>query len=181
MNNLDIAANRGTAKWSGRVQVARMLWNVISPLFRLSPRPLWAWRRMLLRAFGAEVGSEVHVYPTVRITMPWNIRIGDQAAIGDRAILYALGPIEIGPRATISQGAHLCAGTHDITLLDRPLVKSPITIGAEAWIAADAFIGPGVKVGERAIVGARSVAMKDIAPGWIAVGNPAHPIRKHNP
>ncbi len=110
--------------------------------------------------------------------MPWNLDIGDQAAVGDRAIIYALGPISIGPRATVSQGAHLCAGTHDVTRTDRPLLKPPIEIGAEAWVAADAFVGPGVKVGVRAIVGARAVVVKNVEPGWIVVGNPARPIRK---
>jgi len=106
--------------------------------------------------------------------------LSDQCAVGDRAILYALGPITIGPRATISQGAHLCAGTHDISYPDRPLLKPPITIGADAWIAADAFIGPNVLVGDGAIVGARAVVMKDVPGNTTVVGNPAHPIKKRD-
>lgn len=180
MSELDVVANRNAIKWSRSALVARMLWRAALPLFRLSPRPLWGWRRMLLRIFGAKVGEEVHVYPTVRVNIPWNIEIGDRAAVGDRAILYALGPIRIGPRTTISQGAHLCAGTHDITLPDRPLLKLPIEIGADVWIAADAFVGPGVTVGARAIAGARAVVVKDVGPGRIVAGNPARVIRKEN-
>ena len=178
MNELDVAANRKASKWSRREQVARVLWGAALPMFRLSPRPFWGWRRMLLRVFGAKIGRDVHIYPSVRITMPWNLEICAQAAIGDRAILYALGPISIGPRATVSQGAHLCAGTHDILRPDRPLLKPPIIIGPDAWIAADTFVGPGVTVGARAIAGARAVVVKDINPGWIVAGNPARPIRK---
>ena len=178
---IHVAANRATKKWTRREQAGRLLWALASPIFRLSPRPFWGWRRLLLRAFGARIGRAVHVFPSARITIPWNLELGDQCAVGDRAILYALGPITVGPRATVSQGAHLCAGTHDITDANRPLLKPPITIGADAWIAADAFIGPNVTIGERTIVGARAVVMKDFPPDTIVVGNPARTIRKFQP
>jgi putative colanic acid biosynthesis acetyltransferase WcaF len=176
--NVDVVCNRSARKYSGKVLVARVLWAAVFPFFRFSPRPLWGWRRMLLRVFGADVGRGAHVYPTARITMPWNIEIGNMAAIGDRAILYALGHITIGERATVSQYAHLCAGSHDISKPDRKLLKPPIRIGADAWIAADAFVGPGVSVGARAIVGARAVVVKNVAPDDVVVGNPARSIRR---
>lgn len=164
-------------KWGIAVQCKRMLWAFAWPAFRLSPRPLWGWRRMLLTMFGARIGSGAHIYPTVRIMMPWNIVVGADAAIGDRAIIYALGTISIGERATVSQGAHLCAGTHDIYDIKRPLLTPPILIEREAWICADAFVGPGVTIGEGSILGARAVAMKSVPAGVVAVGNPAHIIK----
>lgn len=173
MTDLDIDKNRRTRKWSRREQVSRVLWAAAHPFFRLSPRPLWGWRRWMLSRFRATIGAQVHVYPNVRITMPWNLTIGDHAAVGDRAILYALGPIEIKARATISQGAHLCAGTHDISLPDRPLVKSPITVGEDVWVAADAFVGPGVTLGKGSILGARAVVVRDVPPHAVMAGNPA--------
>lgn len=174
---VDVTANRSATKWSRRELLLRLLWGTLHPAFRFSPRPFWAWRRLLLRMFGARIGRDVHIYPTVRIVVPWNLDIGDQAAVGDRAILYALGKITLGPRVTISQGAHLCAGTHDISRPDRPLVKAPIDVAADAWVAADAFVGPGVAIGQGAIVGARAVAMKDVAKRTIVAGNPAKVIR----
>lgn len=135
---------------------------------------------MLLRLFGASVADNVHIYPTVRIAIPWNLTIGTHAAVGDRAILYALGPIRIGERCTISQGAHLCAGTHDYRDPTMPLVKSPITIGDDAWICADAFVGPGVTVGKFAIVGARAVVMNNVDENVIVIGNPAREIRRRS-
>ena len=172
----DVATNRAARKWTRREQAARVLWALATPLFRLSPRPLWGWRRALLRAFGATVGPGVHVYPTARITMPWNLTLGANAAVGDRAILYALGPIRLGARATVSQYAHLCAGSHDWRAPAMPLTKPPIAIGADAWICADAFVGPGVTLGAGTILGARAVAMKDTPPGAILAGNPARQI-----
>jgi putative colanic acid biosynthesis acetyltransferase WcaF len=169
---VNVTANRMTPSWSNREMLARVLWAAVTPLFRCSPRPLWGWRRALLRLFGAQIGGQVHVYPTVRITMPWHLRIGDQTAIGDCATLYALGPVHIGARVTISQNAHLCAGTHDRHRADRPLVKSPIWIGDDAWVCADAFVGPGVTIGAAAVLGARAVAMRDLDAGSVGYGNP---------
>lgn len=174
---IDISANRRKQKWSRREQAGRLLWALARPAFSWSPRPLWGWRRMLLRLFGARVGREVHIYPTVRITIPWNVTIGDYSAVGDRALLYSLGRITIGERVTISQQAHLCAGTHDYRKPDFPLVKAPIGISAGVWICADAFVGPNVVVGKGAILGARGVAMKNVPPGVIAAGNPARVVK----
>jgi putative colanic acid biosynthesis acetyltransferase WcaF len=176
-HRIDVSENRGARKWTHCEQVGRLLWTLASPFFILSPRPLWGWRRAMLRAFGARVGAGAHVYPSVRITIPWHLDLGEQCAVGDRAILYALGPITVGARATISQGAHLCAGSHDLSRPDRPLTKLPITIEADAWIAADAFVGPGVTVAQGAVVGARAVVVKDVPPGQVVVGNPARIIR----
>lgn len=178
---INVSANRRAVKWSRRELWGRILWGLVYPLFRFSPRPFfWGWRRMLLQLCGGTIGRDVHVYPSVRITMPWNLEIGDQSAIGDRVTLYALGKITIGPRVTISQGAHLCAGTHDWRNPSMPLQKLPIEVGADAWICADAFIGPDVKVGEEAIVGARGVVTNQVQRRTIVAGNPAREIGKRN-
>ncbi len=171
-----VAQNRASQKWSKRALAARLAWALIQPLFRFSPRPLWGWRRMLLRLFGAQIGADVHVFPTVRITIPWNLSIGAASALGDRVIVYALGPISIAERVTVSQGAHLCAGSHDWKSPAMTLLKPPIKIGSDAWICADAFVGPNVEIGARAIVGARAVAMKDVPESAIVAGNPARQI-----
>ena len=169
---VDISANRRARNYGRREQLGRVLWWLATPLFRFSPRLLWGWRAALLRLFGAEVGAQVHVFPSVRIAMPWNLRLGDQVAVGDHAILYALGVISIGDRATVSQRAHLCAGTHDHRDPARPLLRQPIGIGADAWVCADAFVGPKVRIGPGAILGARAVAMRDLPGGTTGYGNP---------
>lgn len=173
MSMIDVEENRSAAKWTAQEKMGRVLWQLILPLFKWSPRIFWAWRRAILRMFRAKVGPGVHVYPTVKITIPWNLEFGAYSAVGDCAILYALGPIRIGERVTISQGAHICAGTHDLRDSARPLLKPPIDIGEDTWICADAFIGPGVVVGPRSVVGARAVVMKSVAAGKVVAGNPA--------
>ena len=128
--------------------------------------------------FGAKIGKRVHLFPSVRIAIPWNLDIRDDAAIGDGAILYSLGSITIGARATISQYVHLCAGSHDHRVSTFDLLKPSITIGAEAWICADTFVGPGVSIGDRTILGARAVAVSNLRDDVIAAGNPARIIKE---
>jgi putative colanic acid biosynthesis acetyltransferase WcaF len=177
-DELDIGANRLAPNWSGRELLGRALWEIVRvPLFAWTPRPFWAWRRGLLRLFGARIGRDVRICSSVQIAVPWTIRIDDEASVGDGAILYGLGPIVIGAQATVSQHAHLCAGTHDYRTQALPLVKSSITIGPGAWICADAFVGPDVTIGQFAILGARGVAVADVPPWTIAAGNPARPLR----
>ena len=175
-DRLDIAANRRAAKWTRRELFRRFLWELAQPVLHLIPRHFWGLRRWLLRLFGAQVGREVRIHRTVRIAIPWTLRIDDEAAIGDWVQIYNLGQISIGAQATVSQGAHLCAGTHDHRRLDLPLVKCTIEIGRGAWICADAFVGPDVTVGDFAIVGARAVVVRDVAPGAIVAGNPARVV-----
>lgn len=170
---IDIAGNRQARKYSAGAQAARIAWALARPAFAWSPRPFWGWRRFLLRLFGAKVGRDVHVYPSVRIAMPWNLTVGEESAIGDRALVYNLGPARIGSRVTISHQAHLCGGTHDHRDPRFELQKCAVTVEDGAWICADAFIGPNVTVGTNAIVAARAVVTKDVDPGMIVAGNPA--------
>lgn len=173
---LNIEDNRGAQKYAVWDLVRRVLWMIGQYAFRWSPRTAFGWRRFVLRLFGAEVGKGVHIYSSATIYYPWNLRVGDWSAIGEGALIYNLGPVTIGERVTISQRAHLCAGTHDHTDPAMPLRKPPIGVEDQAWVCADAYVGPGVVVGEGAIVGARAVAVQDVEAWTIVAGNPAHYI-----
>lgn len=156
----------------------RALWGVVyALLFRPSPRPLHAWRATLLRLFGAQIGAHVHVYAKAKVWAPWNLRIDDNVGVADDAELYTMALIHIKTRAVISQGAYLCAGTHDYESPDFQLVALPITVGERAWVCAQAFVGPGVTVGDGAVIGARSVVTRDL-PAWtVCAGNPCRPLK----
>ena len=126
------------------------------------------------------MGKHVHIHPSVRVFIPWNLQIGDWSSIGFDALIYSLGTVKIGCKVTVSQRAHLCAGSHDFRDSAMPLLKLPITIGDEAWICADAFVGPGVEVGHSAVVGARAVVVRNVDAGAIVGGNPAKVIGKRS-
>lgn len=177
-SRLQIDANRKARKYPPRIQAARVLWAVGRVLFRVIPRPLHVLRIPLLRLFGARIGRNVHISNSAIIYFPWELVVGDESAIGDWAYVYNLAELRIGRRVTISQRAHLCGGTHDYRDPGMPLVRCPIEVGDDAWICADAFVGPGVAVGAGAIIGARAVVMKDVEAWQIVVGNPARVVRK---
>jgi len=174
--SIDNAGNRSARKYSRREQLLRVTWTFGHWLLVLSPRPFFAWRRMVLRMFGARVGAQVHVYPSTRIVMPWNVELGDWAAIGEDACLYSLGKIRVGAHCTVSYRAHLCAGTHDFRDPALPLLRPPIDIRPGAWIGTEAFIGPGVTVGDAALVGARAVVVRNVPERAVVAGNPARVI-----
>lgn len=178
MDKLDIAENRAARKYSLAVQFARVAWGIGRLFFRLTPRPLYGLRRTILKCFGAKVGAQVNIANTALIYFPWNLEIGNWSAIGEHAYIYNLGPVQIGERATVSQRAHLCAGSHDYTQASLPLLTPGITVGDQVWICADAFIGPGVTVGEGAVVGACSVVAKPVEAWTVVAGNPARSIKK---
>jgi putative colanic acid biosynthesis acetyltransferase WcaF len=160
-----------------RMKARRALWSFVqSTLFRLSPHTASDFRAFLLRLFGARVGRHCMIRRTATVYYPWLLTLGDLTSLGDGATVYNLGAVTIGSRVTISQLAYLCAGTHDHRLLTMPLLTPPITIGDDAWICARAFVGPGVTVGEGAILAACGVSFEALEPWSIYVGNPA--IRK---
>lgn len=70
--------------------------------------------------------------------------------------------------------------TNDYEDPDFPLVARPITIGARAWIAAEAFVAPGVTIGEGAVLGACAVATRGIPPWTVAIGNPAQVVKQRS-
>lgn len=163
-------------------RLQRLVWNIVWALFyRLSPRPLHAWRSFLLRLFGARMGPNCHFYPGSRIWAPWNLVCADQVSAGDGAEIYNPAPMIFGSHAIVSQGAYICGATHDFDDPAFPLLAYSMHIGAYAWICARACVGPGVNVGEGAVLGLGSVASRDLDPWGVYAGAPAVRVkeRKH--
>ncbi len=163
------------ASFSLTNRMARALWGAVWMLFfRPSPPPFHAWRRLLLRMFGAQLGKNVNVYPGAKIWAPWSLTVGNRVGIASGVKLYNMAPIAIGDNCVISQGAHLCCGSHDIDSPNFQLVAKPITLANHVWVCAEAFVGPDVSIAEGCVLGARTVVMKSIADPWtVWIGNPA--------
>ena len=141
---------------------------------------LYGWRRFLLRLFGAKIGKGVNILPSCRVWQPWNLSIGDFSCLSEDVECYTVDRISIGAQVVISQGSYLCTASHDISSPTMALVHSPIVIEQQAWVASRVFIGPGVSVGEGAIIAACSVVTKDVAPWAVVAGNPARFIKKRS-
>lgn len=181
MTPLDAAAAHpatGGPSFSLSHRLYRALWAFTWFLFaRWTPPAMRGWRRWLLVRFGARAARQVYVYGSATIWSPANLTLGDYATIGPGAIIYNMAPITLGAHAVVSQRAHLCAGSHDIDDPNFQLVVRPITIGAGAWVAAEAFVGPGVTVGDGAVLAARGCAFRDLEAGCVYSGNPATMLR----
>jgi putative colanic acid biosynthesis acetyltransferase WcaF len=159
-------------------RVVRVVWRIVwLAMAAWTPPQFRGWRRFLLRIFGARIAKTADIYGSARIWLPSNLEMGEFSNLGPRADCYCMAQITFGPRATVSQGAYLCAGTHDVDDPNMQLMAKPIILGENCWIAADAFVGPGVTVGDGAVLGARAVTFRDLEPNMIYVGNPAQPTR----
>lgn len=178
-NYQDLKLFNVPADFRGRSAFIVQLWWIVETIFfKTSPQAFYAWRRMLLRLFGASIGKGVKIRPSVTVTYPWKVTIKEHSWIGDKAVLYSLGEIKIGSSVVVSQKCYLCTGSHDYTSPDFTIHSSPIVIEDQAWLATDVFIGPGVKVGKGAVVGARSSVFKNIEGGLVYAGNPLAIIKK---
>lgn len=159
-------------------KIARSAWQIAwLLLYRPTPRIFHAWRCFLLRLFGAKLGKSVHPYPSARIWAPWNLEMGDHACLSEGVDCYSVAKITIGAHSTVSQYSFLCTASHDHSVAAMPLLAAPIKIGERVWITADVFVGPGVTIGDGAVVTARSSVFSDLPPLMVARGNPAMPVK----
>ena len=174
----EAASRTGGASFTLRLRAERALFLVCWTLLAAwTPPMLRGWRRGLLRLFGAQMERGANVYASVRIWHPRLLAMGEHATLGPRVNCYNQAQVTLGAFAIVSQDATLCAGTHDYEDPDFQLRTRPIVVGAHAWVAAEAFVGPGVHVGDHAVLGARGVACKDLAGGVVHAGNPARAIK----
>jgi len=160
-------------------RLQRLVWGIVWLLFyRTSPRPFHAWRSMLLRLFGAKMGPNCHFYPGSRVHSPWNLECADQVTAGDGAEIYNPAPIKLGSHAILSQGCYVCGATHDFDDPAFPLMAFAMEIGPYAWVCARACVGPGVNVGEGAVLGLASVASRNLDPWTVYAGAPAVRVKE---
>ena len=163
-------------------RVQRLMWNVCWTVFyRISPRPFFAWRALLLRAFGAKLGPNCKFYPSSRVWAPWNLICADLVAVGDDAEIYNPAPMRLGSHAIVSQGGYLCGATHDFDDPAFPLLAYAMEVGPYAWVCARACVAPGVNVGEGAVLGLASVATRDLEPWGVYAGSPAVKVKQRQP
>jgi putative colanic acid biosynthesis acetyltransferase WcaF len=160
-------------------KLGRVLWGTAwCLLFRPTPRLAFGWRRMLLRLFGATIGRNARISPSVRIWAPWNLSVGAEASLAHCVDCYCVDRLSIGAHATVSQYALLCTAGHDLADPHMRLTSAPIRIADQAWICAGAYIGPGITVGQGGVAAARAVVTRDVPPWTVVAGNPARVIRE---
>ena len=162
----------------GKSKLTVQLWWIVqSSLFNLSPQVLYGWRRFLLRLFGAKIGKDVLIRPSVKVTYPWKLSIDEYSWIGDNVVLYTLGVIQIGKNVVVSQKSYLCTGLHKYDKKEFPIYSEAIIINDQCWLATDVYVAPGVTIGKGTVVGARSSVFKDLPSGKVCIGSPAKVLK----
>lgn len=166
-------------KISFKNKLARVIWFLFwAVAFRPTPVLMHRWRRAVLIIFGAKISKEVHVYPSASIWAPWNLTMCEGSCLSHGVICYNVAPVHVGKNATVSQYSNLCTATHDYTDPSMPLMVASIYIEDNAWITADVFVGPGVTIGEGAVINSRSTVFSDIEPWTVAKGYQARSYKK---
>ena len=180
MNDTKIDLSKYHNSLSRKHQVIRLLWGIVWGLLaRPLPRSLGlGWKRSLLRLFGAKIHPTAVVYSSAKIYFPRNLIMDAYSCLASDVDCSNVDVIHIGANTTVSQGTFLCTASHDITNPLNPLITAPILIEDQAWVAADAFVGMGVTIGQGAVVGARAAVFKDVEPWTVVGGNPAKFIKK---
>lgn len=175
----NIKSFRVPSGFRGRSAVyVQIWWFVEGTFFKFSPQFLYGFRRWVLRFFGAKIGEGVIIRPSVKVTYPWKVTLGDHVWIGDDVVLYSLGEIVVGDNTVISQRSYICAGDHDYTNSSFAIRANPVHIGQSNWIATDVYVAPGVTIGNGNVIGARSSVFKDLPDSMVCLGSPCRPIKR---
>ncbi|MEO1621954.1 MAG: WcaF family extracellular polysaccharide biosynthesis acetyltransferase [Cyanobacteria bacterium J06632_3] len=163
----------------GASLIKQLLWYYIgSPLVMSYWLPMSGIKVRILRQFGASIGDGVRIKPGVRIKFPWRLIVADHCWLGEGAWIDNLAPVTLGSNVCLSQGTYLCTGNHDWSKPTFDLRLGPISIEQSAWIGARAVVGPGVTVGEGAVLTLNSVASRSLESWQVYVGNPCQSIKK---
>ncbi|MCJ2187472.1 LbetaH domain-containing protein [Novosphingobium beihaiensis] len=169
----------GAPSFTLKHRIFRFCWAIVWALFASwTPPFMHRWRIALLNRFGAQVDRSCFIYGSVRVWYPPHLTMESHSTLGPRVDCYCMSPVRIGAYTVVSQGAFLCTGTHDFRSPEFQIYSRPISIGALCWICADAFVGPGVTVGEGVVLGARAAAFSDLEQWMVYSGNPAQPVKK---
>lgn len=171
---------QGTATFNGapsfplRHRLLRALWTLTWTLFAAwTPPPFHRWRIFLVNLFGGRVHPKCSIYGSVRIWYPPNLTMERGAALGPGVQCYCMAPVVLRAFAVVSQRAFLCTGTHNIYSPEFQIAARAIEIGENSWVAAEAFVGPGVIVGPGAVLAARAAAFQRLEAWGVYRGNPA--------
>lgn len=172
----DLRAFSGSANFSPLRKIQLGSWYFVQHIiFKFTFTPPWI-RRLLLKLFGATVGSRVLIRRGVRIHFPWMLELGDNCWIGEDVWIINHKKVTIGSDVCISQRTIICSGGHDYRSASLEYSHKPIAIRDGAWICLDAKVLPGVTIGECSVVSAGEVVRKSLPDYSILIDGQVRPI-----
>lgn len=159
--------------------IKRFLWYFTNILFlKNALNPCNRFKIVLLKIFGAKLGSNITIKPSVNIKYPWRLSIGNNVWIGENVWIDNLADVVIGNNVCISQGAMLLCGNHNYKKTTFDLMVGNIVLKEGSWVGAQSIVCPNVTLHENSILTVGSVAVHDLEANGIYQGNPAKKIRE---
>ncbi len=156
----------------------RLVWYCVNAVWINSAFPISRIKVILLRMFGARIGSGVVIKPHVNIKYPWKLVIGDHVWIGEKVWIDNLATVVIEDNVCVSQGALLLCGNHNYKKSTFDLMVGEIKLEKGVWIGAKATVCPGVTCHSHAVLAVGSVATENLQADKVYQGNPAHFVRE---
>lgn len=135
-------------------------------------------REDALAALLPNAGARINVQPPFFCDYGFNIHTGQHVYFNAHCTVPDACEVRIGSHCLLGPGMQLLTPLHPLGPVQRRgrECRAPITIGDDVWIVG-ALVLAGVRIGSGAVVGAGSVAARDIPERVLAVGNPCRVLR----
>src|ERR1700758_4016478 len=134
-----------------------------------------------------EIGRWVHIGDknTIRCH-EGSLRFGDKDVLGRDNVINTYLDIELGDSVLMADWVYVCDFDHimdniNVPIKDQGIVKSPVRIGADTWLAAKCTVLRGSIIGRGCVLGSHSVVKGHIPDYSIAVGAPAKGVKNRKP
>ena len=123
------------------------------------------------------------VHPTSVFKSPENIKRGSRCpGLSPYGYFDARNGIEIGENTWIGPGVSIISMNHSLQDYHQYVPSTPVIVGRNCWLGANAILLPGVVLGNHVVVGAGSVVTKSFRDDNIVIaGNPAKVVKKTDP
>lgn len=134
----------------------------------------------LFRDFMGAVGEGTVIMPRFTCDYGYNISLGRNVFINYHCIFLDCAPILMGNDVQVGPAVQLYTAQHPLEAdIRRSGLESarPIRVGNDVWIGGGTVVLPGGTIGDRSVIGAGSVVVRDVPPDCVVVGNPARIAR----
>jgi putative colanic acid biosynthesis acetyltransferase WcaF len=150
------------ANFRGATLFKIIAWDFINAfVFKNTHKSLYEIRNIILKIFGANIGKNVKIRPSVNIIYPWKLKVGDNSWIGDNVELYCLSEITINNNTCISQYCKLITGSHNYKAKNFEYKCEPIIVGANVWLTIECLVLPGSVIPSNLYIPPRSLLKKN--------------------
>ena len=138
-------------------------------------------RLSILEELIPQAGQGLWLQPPFYCDYGSNIKLGEKVFFNFNCVILDVAEVVIGSRTLFGPNVQIYTATHPMNHAERAAgveFGKNIQIGEDAWIGGSVIICPGVKIGDRCVIGAGSVVTRDIPSDVFAAGNPCRVIRR---